>query len=141
MKQQINVSEVPSVIQSILFENEKLREENRDYRAKTINYDKFYAIPWTTKTVAELHNHHEATVRKYVKLKLIPTHPKTIINWAYKALPKTGISDSVLKVLEADSGYDNEAHEDWKTTQEQQKQGAPDRFDDDASFVQYEEVK
>lgn len=76
-QQQILINEVPSIIQSILFENEKLKEENKEYRSKVINYDKFYTVPLTTKAVAELHDVHEATVRKYVKLKLIPTHPKS----------------------------------------------------------------
>lgn len=39
---------------------------------------------------------------------------KTIVNWAFKFLPKTGISDSMIKVLETESQLDDEMFEDWK---------------------------
>ena len=38
---------------------------------------------------------------------------KTLINNSWKHLPKTGISDNVLKAMEADNAFDNEEFEDW----------------------------
>jgi recombination protein RecT len=58
---------------------------------------------------------------------------KTIINWSFKSLPKTGISESMLKVIEIDSQSDNEEFEDWKKSQ----QSKGDRFDEEYA----EEVK
>lgn len=61
---------------------------------------------------------------------------KTIVNWAFKFLPKTGISDSMIKVLETESQLDDEMFEDWKKAQGQK----PDDFEEDDT--QYaEEVK
>jgi len=53
---------------------------------------------------------------------------KTIINRAFKSLPKTGISDSVLKALKADSVLDNQITED---IDEQVKAANKDFFDGD----------
>ena len=39
---------------------------------------------------------------------------KTIINRAFKSLPKTGISDDCLRAMEADSELDNQEFTDWK---------------------------
>ncbi len=44
---------------------------------------------------------------------------KTIINNAFKELPKLGISDSVLKAMEADSQVDALDSKDWIKTQEE----------------------
>ena len=52
---------------------------------------------------------------------------KTIINWAFKSLPKTNISESMIKVLEAEGDFEREEFEDWKKTQVKQ-----DRFEEDA---------
>lgn len=61
---------------------------------------------------------------------------KTIINWAFKSLPKTGISDSMLKVIEVESQLDDEMFEDWRKSQSQK----PDDFDEeDTPYA--EEVK
>lgn len=61
---------------------------------------------------------------------------KTIVNWAFKFLPKTGISDSMIKVLEVESQLDDEMFEDWRKSQGQK----PDDFDEeDTPYV--EEVK
>ena len=65
-----------------------------------------------------------------------PTH-NTIINWAFKNLPKTGISDDMLKVIESDNDYEREDFEEWKRSQEQTK---VDTFKDDAKFTDFEEV-
>ncbi len=47
---------------------------------------------------------------------------KTIINNAFKELPKTGISDSVLKAMEADNQIDNLDMKDWIKAQEQDQE-------------------
>ncbi|MCL1932245.1 MAG: recombinase RecT [Candidatus Azobacteroides sp.] len=60
---------------------------------------------------------------------------KTIINWAFKSLPKTGISESMLKVIETDGQSDNEEFEDWKKS----RQCRNDRFDEEPQYA--EEVK
>jgi len=39
---------------------------------------------------------------------------KTIVNAAFKELPKTGISDDVLRSMETDSELDNEEFKEWK---------------------------
>lgn len=64
---------------------------------------------------------------------------KTILNAAFSQLPKSGISDEVLRVMEADNTYDNEEFEDWKKSQEE----SSDRFRHDGkpTFTEYEEVK
>jgi recombination protein RecT len=62
---------------------------------------------------------------------------KSIINWAFKSLPKTGISDDMLKVIESDNDYEREDFEEWKRSQEQTK---VDTFKDDAKFTDFEEV-
>ena len=61
---------------------------------------------------------------------------KTVVNWAFKFLPKTGISDSMIKVLEVESQLDDEMFEDWRKSQSQK----PDDFDEeDTPYA--EEVK
>jgi recombinational DNA repair protein RecT len=55
---------------------------------------------------------------------------KTILNWGFKSLPKTNISASVLKSMEADSQLDNEEFDEWRKNQEEVN---TDDFDDDAS--------
>lgn len=64
---------------------------------------------------------------------------KTIINAAFNQLPKTEISDSVLRIMEIESQYDDEEFEDWKKSQEDTR----DKFTGDGKpeFAQYEEVK
>jgi recombination protein RecT len=59
---------------------------------------------------------------------------KTIINYAYKTLPKTGISESMLKVLEVVGQSDSEEFEEW--TKSQQDSKTEQRFDE----VQYAQV-
>lgn len=53
---------------------------------------------------------------------------KTILNWGFKSLPKTGISDDVLKAMEAEAVYEKEDLEDWKKAQDHEKKHS---FDDD----------
>jgi len=53
---------------------------------------------------------------------------KTILNWGFKSLPKTGISDDVLKAMETESVYEREDLEEWKKKQEYDKAHP---FDDD----------
>lgn len=61
---------------------------------------------------------------------------KTIINWAFKFLPKSGISESMLKVIEAEADYEREEFEDWRKEQEVKK----DTFKADEKFTPFEEV-
>ncbi len=60
---------------------------------------------------------------------------KTVINWAFKFLPKTGISDDMVKVLEVESQLDDEIFEDWRKAQANK----PDSFDED-EYVEVEDV-
>lgn len=66
---------------------------------------------------------------------------KTILNWGFGSLPKTGISEHILKVIETETKMDNDDFEEWRKQQEQEAAGRPDKFDKDGSFTQYEEVK
>lgn len=66
-----------------------------------------------------------------------PTH-NTVINWAFKFLPKTGISDDMLKTIEAEGDFEREDFEEWRKSQEQTQK---DPFKDDGKFTDFEEVK
>lgn len=57
---------------------------------------------------------------------------KTILNWAYKFLPKTGISQDALRALEVSSKYDNMVFSDWTEHAAQ----APKRKDDFDEFTE-----
>ena len=65
-----------------------------------------------------------------------PTH-NTIINWAFKSLPKTGISEDMIKAIEADNEIEREDFENWKKAQEIKQ---ADSFKDDGKFTEFEEV-
>lgn len=52
---------------------------------------------------------------------------KTIINWAFKSLPKSGLSPDMIKVLEIEGQFEREDFEEWKKSSENQK----DKFDED----------
>jgi recombination protein RecT len=62
---------------------------------------------------------------------------KTIINWAFKSLPKTGISEDMIRAIEADNEIEREDFEDWKKAQEIKQ---ADSFKDDGKFTEFEEV-
>lgn len=62
---------------------------------------------------------------------------KTIINWAFKSLPKTGISEDMIRAIEADNEIEREDFEDWKKAQEVKQ---ADSFKDDGKFTEFEEV-
>jgi len=53
---------------------------------------------------------------------------KTILNWGFKSLPKTGISNDILKVLAVESELEQEEYEEWKQAAEKESQ---DDFRDD----------
>ena len=60
---------------------------------------------------------------------------KTILNWGFGSLPKTGISEHILKVIETETKMDNDDFEEWKKQQEQEaesrmRQKAIEAFDD-----------
>ena len=40
---------------------------------------------------------------------------KTILNWGFGSLPKTGISEHILKVIETETKMDNDDFEDGKS--------------------------
>ncbi len=52
---------------------------------------------------------------------------KTVANWGFKFVPKTGISDDQIKALEVEAKYDNEVFEEWVKTQDKKA----DQFDED----------
>lgn len=43
---------------------------------------------------------------------------KTVANWGFKFVPKTGISEDQIKALEIEAKYDNEVFEEWSKKQE-----------------------
>lgn len=53
---------------------------------------------------------------------------KSIINWATKFLPKTGISEDMVRVLEAEQKAENVLYEDWNKKIQEPKD---DGFDED----------
>lgn len=58
-------------------ENDSLRRENDSIKRSYVNADRFYNVPMTVSMVAELHSVSPDLVRKYVKKRLIETHPKS----------------------------------------------------------------
>lgn len=66
---------------------------------------------------------------------------KTVLNWGFGSLPKTGISENILKVIEAETKLDNDAFDEWREQQEQAAAGKPDKFSQDGGFTNYVEVK
>ena len=63
---------------------------------------------------------------------------KTILNWAFKSLPKTGISEDLLKVLESEENFEVADFEAWRKEQEQNQK---DSFKSDDKFTPFEEVR
>lgn len=55
---------------------------------------------------------------------------KTIINWAFKSLPKSGLSDDMVKVLEIEGQFEREEFDDWKKTQQPK-----DKFNEEPEFT------
>ncbi len=53
---------------------------------------------------------------------------KTILNWGYKSLPKSGLSEDLIRVLEIENDYERDEFEEWKKEQEKP---AKDTFDED----------
>lgn len=53
---------------------------------------------------------------------------KTILNWGYKSLPKTGLSEDLIKVLEIENEFERDEFDEWKKEQEKPKR---DTFDED----------
>jgi recombination protein RecT len=49
---------------------------------------------------------------------------KTLINNSWKHLPKTGISDNVVKAIEADSAFDTDEFDDWLKRKEAEEGSA-----------------
>lgn len=64
---------------------------------------------------------------------------KTLVHRAFKAMPKDGISENKLKVLEAVFDYDEKAEQTWISEQKVKTAAARSRFDEEE--VEYEEIK
>jgi recombination protein RecT len=62
---------------------------------------------------------------------------KTIYNWGFKFMPKTGLSDNQIKALEVEAKYDNEVFEDWVKNQDKKAE----MFDDDGPADDYQDAK
>lgn len=62
---------------------------------------------------------------------------KTLVHRAFKAIPKDGISEDKLRVLESLFDYDEKAEQSW-VFEQKQPQSNTNRFDEDE--VEYEEV-
>lgn len=65
---------------------------------------------------------------------------KSMINAGFNQLPKTGISENIIKAIEAETRYDNDVFEDWKEDHEKRQRMEPDSFESDSEYVKYEEV-
>ena len=63
---------------------------------------------------------------------------KTLVHRAFKAIPKDGISEDKLRVLESFFDYEDKAEQNWIAEQKQTSQNV-NRFDEDE--VEYEEIK
>lgn len=70
-------ADIPGYIQRLQSDNRMLSEKIVDLEGRNVIYEKFYNVALTTSEVAKLHGYNEATVRKYVKLGLIPLHPQS----------------------------------------------------------------
>lgn len=62
-------------LQTLEYENTKLKEENSELKDNRMDAGRFYAAALNIEAVATLHNVHPDTVRKYVALGCIEKHP------------------------------------------------------------------
>lgn len=62
-------------LQTLEYENTKLKEENSELKDNRMDAGRFYAAALNVEAVATLHNVHPDTVRKYVSLGCIEKHP------------------------------------------------------------------
>ncbi len=65
-------------IQTMEYENRRLKEELTALKGCKLDAGRFYAVAVGIETVATLHNVHPDTVRKYVSLGLIEKHPNSM---------------------------------------------------------------
>lgn len=68
---------------------------------------------------------------------------KTIINWAFKFIPKSNISKSVLQAIEADSEFDRDVFDDWKKKHESETEDDfyAEEFSDYTEVDKKEDIK
>ena len=64
---------------------------------------------------------------------------KTILNWGFKSLPKTGISDDILKVLAVEAEVEQDEFQDWKKANEEN--GHEDFLDDRPDDLTFAEAQ
>jgi len=64
---------------------------------------------------------------------------KTILNWGFKSLPKTGISDDILKVLAVEAEVEQDEFTDWKKANEEN--GHEDFLDDKTDDLTFAEAQ
>ncbi len=55
---------------------------------------------------------------------------KTILNWGFKSLPKTGIPGNILKAMEVESELEKEELNDWKARQQSDHDSFMDEIED-----------
>lgn len=78
MNSNINTGAIIGHIQNMEYENRKLKEELSQLKGSKLDARRFYAVAVNVETVANLHNVHPDTVRKYVSLGLIEKHPDSM---------------------------------------------------------------
>lgn len=54
-----------------------LEQENKELRASQVNANRFYAVAFGVEAVSKMHDVSPYLVREYVKLGLIPQHPRS----------------------------------------------------------------
>ncbi len=54
-----------------------LERENKELRASQVNANRFYAVAFGVDAVAKMHDVSPYLVREYVKMGLIPQHPRS----------------------------------------------------------------
>jgi hypothetical protein len=65
-------------IQTLDYENARLKDELSMLKGRNVDAHKFYAVATSVEVVANLHNVHPDTVRKYVSVGLIDKHPDSM---------------------------------------------------------------
>ena len=54
-----------------------LEQENKELRASQVNANRFYTVAFGVEAVSKMHDVSPYLVREYVKLGLIPQHPRS----------------------------------------------------------------
>ncbi|MEG1899629.1 MAG: hypothetical protein RR183_08130 [Bacteroidales bacterium] len=85
----MSTTEIQEAISALIADNQFLRVQNEHLKENIIVVDKFYNSEFTTEMVAMLHGISVPTIRKYIKLGLIPLHPNS--------------NDKILKIRGSDA--------------------------------------